>query len=224
MTFLLSDIDEAYKSGPLDPREWVTYFHIYDNNVQGKTIQYWVFYSFNSGGNILGIQAGFHGGDWEMVAVILNKNLDPVEVRFTGHSSLDANRWADIQTQGTHPVVYAERGGHEMHASPLRGTKDYIQHPTWPGSSIRFSGSLTLPVGPLVNMGTKLRPKADWVTYSGLWGSIGFLPYSSGYWGPAFNETGMPASGFLRAWCDGTSAPDASLGGKRECYADDPEE
>ena len=39
--------------------------------------------------------------------------------------------------------------------------------------------------------------------YSGIWGSPGFLFESSGYWGPAFNETGMRGDFFITAWCGG---------------------
>ncbi len=37
------------------------------------------------------------------------------------------------------------------------------------------------------------------IRYAGLWGSPGLFYSTSGYWGPAFNETGMRADGFESA-------------------------
>ncbi|HMJ86849.1 MAG TPA: hypothetical protein VK504_26910, partial [Vicinamibacterales bacterium] len=61
--------------------------------------------------------------------------------------------------------------------------------------------------GPLVNVGEKLAPLNGqvFIQYSGIWGSPGTFFGTSGYWGPAFNETGMGAGRFMTAWCDGMS-------------------
>jgi hypothetical protein len=74
--------------------------------------------------------------------------------------------------------------------------------------------------GPLVNVGSKLAPLNGqvFIQYSGLWGSpAGFLGNTGGYWGPAFNETGMEqfhiADFFSIAWCTGF----VNLTREREC-------
>jgi hypothetical protein len=94
--------------------------------------------------------------------------------------------------------------------------------------------------GGLRNVGEKTRPRNGqvFVQYSGLWGAHGGLFMTSGYWGPAFNETdaqcesGTPAyrpylrrpaerAGcgriYVKAWCDDvdTHRLDPAL----ECHA-----
>ena len=44
---------------------------------------------------------------------------------------------------------------------------------------------------------------------------------SSGYWGPAYNETKMQADGFITAWGEGTSEPDKIVGDMPEYRASD---
>ena len=61
--------------------------------------------------------------------------------------------------------------------------------------------------GGLLNVGEKRRPRNRqvFIQYSGLWGAPHKWFLTSGYWGPAFNETG--------ALCeDGRAAYRASLG------------
>jgi hypothetical protein len=52
------------------------------------------------------------------------------------------------------------------------------------------------------------------IQYSGIWGSPGSFFFTSGYWGPAHNETGMRKDGFITAWCAGIARVDL----RRECY------
>ena len=98
--------------------------------------------------------------------------------------------------------------------------------------------------GGLLNLGQKNRPRNGqlFVAYSGLWGSPQRLFITSGYWGPAFNETGalcfdgtpayLPsfrykaetaACGriFMKAWCDGMTdrMAGAPLSVSAECYS-----
>lgn len=219
-TFLLTDVDAVYKMGPSDTDEWVTYYHSYDNSIGGVTIQYWLFYPFNTGFHFGPLEAGYHGGDWEMVSVVLDKDSNPVSLRSTGHQKMQEWSWNTVQKSGTHPIVYSEKGGHEAHPDP-QTPAPYISHPTWPDSQVVFPNGATTPTGPLVDLGTRLHPKTGFLTYSGLWGSIGMTPFSSGYWGPAFNETGLGADNFLTAWCDQIADPQSKEGEHRECYPDD---
>jgi hypothetical protein len=221
-TFVLSDVDDQYKAGSSDPSQWVTYFHAYRNSGGGWTIQYWSFYAFNTGVKVGPFELGYHGGDWEMVAVVLGPDDAPVGLRMTGHTDLQSVPWPGVSKNGTHPIIFTERGGHEVHAADP-GTSPYIVHPTWPGSLVAMAGGIPHPVGPIVDLGTKLHPKVGFLRYSGIWGSIGATPISSGYWGPVFNETGMKSDGFLAAWCDGVADPQLADEGKRECFADDVE-
>ena len=219
-TFLLTDVEDKYKSGLADPSEWQTYYHAYKNDAEGWTIQYWTFYAFNTGVKVGPVEIGYHGGDWEMVSVVLGPGDVPAYLVSTGHRDMVSTPWTSVKTNGTHPIVYTEKGGHEASINP-QGDGPYIVHPTWTGGAAVFPGSAPQPVGPIVDLGTKLHPKLAFVTYSGLWGSLGKTPISSGYWGPVFNETGMGQDGFFRAWCYGIGEPTAAEGAIRECYPDD---
>ena len=191
-TFILSDVADPLKAGLSDPIQWVTYYHTYNNDA-GRTIQYWSFYPFNTGVKVGPIEVGYHGGDWEMVAIMLDQSDQPVGVFMTGHSDINFVLWNSVQKRDGHPVFYTEKGGHEAHIVP-QALEPYIEHPTWSGGKGGLPGQPARQVGPLVDLGTRLQPKVEFLSYSGLWGSLGATPISSGYWGPAFNETGIPAT------------------------------
>ncbi|MBI4511339.1 MAG: hypothetical protein HY698_17025 [Deltaproteobacteria bacterium] len=99
---------------------------------------------------------------------------------------------------------------------------------------IRPNGTRT-PSGGLLNVGEKSRPRNGqvFIRYSGLWGSPGTFFGTSGYWGPAFNETAAkcgPSSDhencagrvFHTAWCAGMAGNSSfsPLDLNIECYAD----
>ena len=226
-TFVLADVNDADKAGAANPLDWATYYHVIDNGAAGLAIQYWLFYAFNTGKIINGpfhtsIEVGYHGGDWEMVEVTLDRSMTPSLISATGHTNMDSHPWSAVQKMlDTYPIVFAERGGHEMHIGPLTAGP-YIQDLTWPGSQVvLLDPSSSVAHGPLVDLGTRLHPKAAFLSYSGLWGSLGLTPFSSGYWGPAYNETGLGTDGFLAAWCYGMINLSLAEGARRECYPDD---
>jgi hypothetical protein len=212
----------VYKAGSSDPSDWYTYFHAFRNSANGWTIQYWSFYSFNTGKKVGPMEIGYHGGDWEMAEVVLDSQDKPTSFHSTGHTAIESVLWDNLTKNGTHPIIYSEKGGHEVHIEPQEPAP-YIIHETWSGGVGTFPGSSPKPVGKLVDLGSKLHPKQQFLLYSGLWGSIGGIPISSGYWGPAFNETGMRNDNFLAAWCDGINDPNQGENGKRECFPDDPQ-
>lgn len=67
-TFFLKDVAEEFRKGSLDSQDWTTYFHTYPNDLGGVTIQYWRFYAYNDAFDN-------HGGDWEGIHLVLNKDL-----------------------------------------------------------------------------------------------------------------------------------------------------
>jgi hypothetical protein len=95
---------------------------------------------------------------------------------------------------------------------------------------VRWPSGMTTPGAALLNLGEKTAPMPgmEFLWYSGLWGtresSGWFSAPRSGYWGPAFNETGMGPQGFITAWCAGMANPDrralnpAGSGTVSECY------
>ena len=232
-TFYLQDLPEAFRIGSLDSRDWNTYYHAYKNTIGGVTIQYWRFYAYNNAVNN-------HGGDWEGIHLVLDQNLQPHQIGFLGHTSIDYLSPSGLQWEGTHPQIFSEGGGHASHPSgegilsrdcdglPSVINPDdpctRIRQETWDNglvswcnnSFVPYCSGATSPAGPLVNVGSKIAPMNGnvFIKYSGIWGSPGGIYSFSGYWGPAYNETGMGGDGYITAWCDNIVQVDIT----RECY------
>jgi hypothetical protein len=232
-TFFLADVAEDARKGSRDTRDWTTYFHAYPNDLGGVTIQYWRFYAYNDAAND-------HGGDWEGLHVVLDRaathaDLEVRSIRLLTHDELTQPPLGRFQFEGTHVRVFSEGGGHATRFSGgaigargcesgpsrlgLRCTVDperpgtFIRQETWTGG--RVTGIVEGEGGRLVNLGSKVAPMNGliFVRYSGLWGSPGVFYGTSGFWGPAFNETSMRADGFVSAWCEGMKNPS-----REECY------
>lgn len=226
-TFFLADVANARRAGSADAREWTTYFHAYKNDIGGVTVQYWRVYAYNHALNN-------HGGDWEGIHVVLDASLAMQSVRLLGHASIEEMPALELTREGTHPRVFSEAGGHATRASgeevrargcafgdactiDVADARTFVRQETWSGGEVRGADRTASKGGALVNLGAKEHPMNGqlFVRYSGLWGSPGVLYGTSGYWGPAFNETGMTDDGFVTAWCAGMAG--AAL--EAECYA-----
>lgn len=228
-TFYLEDVAEEFRYGSTDSSEWTTYFHAYKNDLKGITIQYWRFYAYNDAFNN-------HGGDWEGIHVILAENLRPIKVALLGHVAVEYKSFADMQKEGEHILVYSEGGGHSSRSrgdrivarncgggliSELNCTvnlnkpETFTRQETWTNGLVIWFDKKKGHTGRLLNVGEKVKPINGqlFLQYSGLWGSpseaFGLPTYYafSGYWGPAFNETGIRADKFITAWCDGMKNP-----------------
>lgn len=223
-TFFLADVADAYRVGSMNSQDWRTYVHAYRNTVGGVTLQYWRFYAYNDALNN-------HGGDWEGEHVILDGNLNAYRIALLGHTSVEEKAVGSFTWEGTHPRVFSEGGGHATHEtgsgivsqgcgySPCvidpNNRATFVRQETWPSGRVSWpSGSLTSSGG-LLNVGEKLHPLNGqvFIQYSGIWGSPGTLFGTSGYWGPAYNETGMSGN-YLAAWCWGFVGSTVSS----ECY------
>jgi hypothetical protein len=196
-TFFLEDVAPQYRGG--DTERWPTYVHVYPNDRNGLTVQYWRFYAYNE-------LLPYHGGDWEGFHVVLDSRDSVLELALIGHTDIAVRPPADFRWDsagGLHPVVGVVLGGHTTIARV-------------PPEGLRHRSSRA----PLVNLGEKTRPMNGqlFLQYSGLWGSPGTFYQSSGYWGPAFNETAIRQDGFVVAWCRGTRNPERTVNGVRECY------
>lgn len=239
-TFYLSDVPENQRHGAEDSDAWVTYVHAYRNDLGGVTLQFWRFYAYNSS-YLLGFHFDFgtHGGDWEAIHVVLKPvpagGFTPVLIRMLGHRDIITKPWTDVVVEGGHPLIFCEKGSHTsvlISGSDLSKRSRWIEQQSWSGGSIRWPGGRVASSGPLVMLGQKTspRPGTEWLRYSGLWGTrqnSGLNQfYRSGYWGPAFNETGLRKDGFVSAWCEGIAPAkhDATnaegLVVEKECNAD----
>jgi hypothetical protein len=240
LSFFLENVSRESRRGERqNPSDWVTYVHSYPNESGGITLQYWRAYAWNDA-SFLFMDFG-HGGDWEAVAVHLDARLQPSQVSFLQHTGI-VYETERVQWSGTHPLVWSEEGGHSSSAdSGNNRSRQWITQQTWTGGTVTGPGGEPLgPSGGLRNVGEKSHPRNGqaFVKYSGLWGSRRTLFVTSGYWGPAFNETdarctnGAPAYKgtlrysaesrdcgrvFISAWCDGMNP--TLLDRAQECYA-----
>jgi hypothetical protein len=238
LTFFLEDVPAAQRPSVVRPGEWVTYVHSYPNDAGGVTLQYWRAYMWNDA-SFLGIDVG-HGGDWEAVVVHLDARMQPARTAFLDHTGIVDGGMA-VRWEGTHPLVWSEEGGHSSSPDNRRSrSARSIRHATWTGGAVTlWDGTHAGVSGGLRNVGEKLHPRNGqvFIQYSGLWGAPGRMFMTSGYWGPAFNETGAvcrdgaPAYGtylrprarseqcvplLMKAWCDGMTPLSART---LECHA-----
>ncbi len=233
-TFFLANVTPKNQRGSEDSREWTTYYHAYPNDAGGITIQYWRFYAYNTG-FFWGHRAwiGCHGGDWEAIHIALGPGpaYSPREILLLGHKDIDRKPFSSAKVIGTHIQIFADKGGHtSLLVESAMDEKRFVRHESWTGARVRWLPGTIMPGGALLNLGEKTAPMPgmEFLRYSGLWGtresSGWFSGLRSGYWGPAFNETGMGSKGFITAWCAGMADSDrrasdpAGSGTVRECY------
>ncbi|HMX25085.1 MAG TPA: hypothetical protein PKC13_05605, partial [Blastocatellia bacterium] len=239
-TYFLTSVARGDQLGERNnPADWITYVHSYPNKLGGVTLQYWRGYAYNAA-SALGIDFS-HGGDWEAVAVHLDAALRPATVALFGHTGIEYHR-DDLQWEGEHPCIWSEEGGHASrpNSQGLRSTK-FTRQETWNGGRVTWwDGTVVGASGGLLNVGERSRPRNQqvFIQYAGLWGAPAHLFITSGYWGPAFNETGAlcedgsaayrasptcsanPARCrrvFHKAWCDGMDEKKLDI--NAECYA-----
>jgi len=223
-TFYLKDVAEQFRKGSLDSRDWVTYFHAYPNDIGGVTVQLWRFYAYNDALNN-------HGGDWEGFHLVLDQDAKPSKVGLLGHSDIDYMPPSAFAWEGNHVRIYSEGGGHAsradgsgINAKGGNGVVDpalpatFVRQETWAGGKVQWFTGQVSQTGPLINLGAKTAPSNGqvFVRYSGIWGSPGWLYGTSGYWGPAYNETGMREDGFITAWGNGMVGDADQI--RKECY------
>lgn len=221
-TFYLADVAEEARKGSPDAKDWITYVHAYPNVLNGATIQYWRFYAYNDAAND-------HGGDWEGVHIVLDSQFKPVRASLLGHTGITQVPWADLEVEGTHPHIFSEGGGHaslaegdSIKADGCKGIggffscrvsaekpETHVRHETWKNGQVTWFSGETQTSGGLLNVGERSTPLNNqvFIQYAGLWGSPGRIFATSGYWGPAYNETGMLDNGFLTAWALGMLNP-----------------
>jgi hypothetical protein len=218
-TFYLRTVPETERRGSTDTQQWITYVHAFRNDIGGITLQFWRFYPYNTG-YFLGFKSdnGSHSGDWEAIHVVLQsgQRFIPVKIRLLGHTDLITKPWSDVIAENGHALIKCGKGGHTsmlMSRGDLVARSHFIEQESWTGGTVRWPGRGPGKTGPLIRLGQKAYPAPgmEWLRYSGLWGtreSSGmFSFYRSGYWGPAFNETGMGKDGFVSAWCEGMARP-----------------
>lgn len=217
-TYYLKDVDFEFKKGSQNTKYWTTYFHAYKNTYSGITIQYWRFYSFNTGFHKSGLDFS-HGGDWECVQVILDNASNPLFVDLLGHTTIERYGWQTLKLENNHPIIFSEKGGH---TSIPYLNQDGIKQETWTSGHVYKLNSEISETGSLLNIGEKIHPLNGqvFVQFSGIWGSPGTFYWTSGYWSPPYNETEINQDNqFIKAWCnDMYNAQNLEENGMKECY------
>ena len=182
----------AARPGSADPRDWITYGHVYRADGGGVLVQYWFFYPFNDAHWLFD-----HEGDWEHVTVRLDADHRPVGAWYARHDFCAPGRWFGwdaLQREGDHPVVLSARGTHASYADPddvafydractSRDPVDAERH----GCTVwRTWASDT---GGVVNTGPRDHPRARaaFVAWPGQWGTTGWMGRDTGGpFGPAY--------------------------------------
>ena len=184
------------RAGSADPRDWVTYVHVYPRTDGGINLQYWFFYTYNEGPLFFD-----HDSDWEHVTVEVDRSGQPHGVYFAQHGNNNPGvyrAWADVRKIGEHPVVLSARGTHASyadqqslawfeHASACSAV-DACHDPIW----------RTWEGGGLVNVGERgaVLAAPDALAYGGRWGSSGrFLRSRPAPPGP-LHQSGFSTDGF----------------------------
>lgn len=217
-TYYLKDVDTEFKKGSSDSKNWTTYFHSYKNIHNGITIQYWRFYSFNTGFKLSKFDFS-HGGDWECVQVVLDSLLNPIFADLLGHTKIDRYAWNSLNSENNHLLIFAGKGSHS--SIPYQNQQG-VKQETWTnGKVFQLNGNIS-ETGALLNIGEKIHPLNSqyFIQYSGIWGSPGDFYFTSGYWSPTYNETDMDnGNQFIKAWCNEMfNAENLEDAGIKECF------
>ena len=184
------------RAGSGDPRDWVTYVHVYPRVDGGISVQYWFFYAYNEAPLFFA-----HEGDWEHVTVELDAAGAPRAVDFAEHANNDpgvSRPWAQVRRSGDHPIVLSARGTHASYPDQasvswfdltsqcraLEGCADPIWR-TWEG-------------GGLVNVGERgaALGVGEVLAYRGRWGGDGHLLRSRPSPRSPFHQRGFWSAGF----------------------------
>lgn len=187
----------AARPGSPDPADWIVYGHVYPGRRGGLLVQYWFFYPFNDFHVLFD-----HEGDWEHVTVLLDAGRRPVGAWYARHAWSAPGRWfawADLEREGEHPVVLAARGSHASYAD----ADDVLFWDRTCGSRVpeeaarlgcRVWRTWAAGTGGIVSTGPRDRPRpnASFVSWPGLWGTLGWMRRDTG---------GPPGPAFQAGWC-----------------------
>jgi hypothetical protein len=191
-----ADFPDEVRAGSGDPRDWVTYVHVYPRVDGGINIQYWFFYPYNRAPLFFD-----HEGDWEHITVELAPDGDPRAVYFSEHGNNNpgvARTWNDVRRSGDHPIVLSARGTHASYpdqasvawfdrASQCRSL-DGCADPVW----------RTWQAGGLTNVGERgaVLGASEVLAYAGRWGGAGHFLRSRPAPQSPLQQGGFASAGF----------------------------
>ena len=199
------------RAGSADPRDWVTYVHVYPRTDGRINVQYWFFYTYNEGPLFFD-----HDSDWEHITVEVEPSGVPRGVYFAQHGNNNPGvfrPWDQVRKvgdpmggkvggktgeMGEHPVVLSARGTHASYAD--QASLAWFEHASGCTAADHCADQLwrTWLGGGLVNIGERAAPLAapEALAFAGRWGSPGrFLRSRSAPPGPS-HQHGFSTDGF----------------------------
>jgi hypothetical protein len=164
--FYLNLDDSAYGGAGVSSPAYVQY-------ERGSYVMFWLLYARNDAPSGP-VYLFDHEGDWERVAVLLDKQDEPRNVVYFGHEGKCKVPWSDAPKEQGHPVAYSAKGTHASYPEP--GT--------------HRAGIDETSAGNRWQTWEKLRFVADepWRGYGGGWGDVGQGEHATGPAGPHLNR------------------------------------
>ena len=96
---------------------------IYANAFKTKNseyiLQYWFFYWASM---LDSTKITLHECDWEMIMIVLNKDMKPILAGYSQHLYGEVKKWDKIEKEDSHPIVYVSKGSHSNYFSPGKKT------------------------------------------------------------------------------------------------------
>ena len=103
--------NDATHAGSGNPADWITYGHVYPNDIGGMNVQYWFFYAYNDN-----IGSFNHEGDWESITVRLDPAGKPAGVYVCAHGHCVLDNYVTWHEQH-HPKLWVADGSHASYRS-----------------------------------------------------------------------------------------------------------
>lgn len=161
---------------------YTVYYRVTQDASTGSVIiQYWFFYVFNPA------TYNNHEGDWEMVQVVLDPSLEPVEAMYSQHESGMRADWSMVDRSDDNIKVYVALGSHANYYRPYQGKTGLAQDTCGDDGK-----KLTSDDYELVDIGSPA-PAVAWTKFGGHWGDYGSITAEfrgqRGPLGPAYRQS-----------------------------------
>jgi hypothetical protein len=197
-------IIDAYRSNE-SSLGYTVYSHVTTDGTQ-VAIQYWFFYVFNFG------TYNDHEGDWEMIEIILDGDLEPLMVGYSQHEAGQQATWSQVEKSGDGPVAYVAKGSHANYFRSFQGKMGAAQDEVAGNGKVLRPGDYDLVVMGEAGAGNHPADQG-WIDYSGRWGDWGnqtsdFMG-QRGPLGPAYRMAGTMWSGL--GWAESRAALDEGV-------------
>jgi hypothetical protein len=191
-----ADFSDEVRAGSADPRDWVTYVHVYPRVDGGINVQYWFFYPYNQAPLFFD-----HEGDWEHITVELGAAGTPRAVYFSEHGNNNPGvyrSWERVRRTGDHPIVLSARGTHASY--PDQASVAWFDHVSQCGAVEACADPVwrTWQAGGLANVGERGAASGDGevLAYEGGWGGSGHFLRSQPAPRSPLHQGGFSSAGF----------------------------